>query len=109
MSSPFTNERLSRLLWCVLRGSENDPEGGDRKGGGKGLGALLANKANPVSNRKGGISLCNEGASGVADVENVNSGRHLEVLWMRDLRGSEIMARTTCGRRTDLFIPASWI
>jgi len=93
----------------VLRGSEKDPEGGDRNGGGNGLGALFANKASPVSNRKGGISLCKVGVSGVAEVEKVNSGRHLGRLWMRDLRGCGGMARTICGRRTDLLIPASWI
>jgi len=107
MSSPFTKARRSRLMWCVLRGSEKDPDGGERNGGGNGLGALLANNASPVSKRKGAISLCNVGVSGVADVEKVSSGRHLGALWMRDLRGSEIMARATCGRRVDLLIPAS--
>jgi hypothetical protein len=109
MSSPFTKARRSRLRWWVLRGSEKDPDGGDRKGGGNGLGALFANNASPVSNRKGEISLCNVGESGVADVENVKSGRHLGMPWMRDLRGCEMMARTICGRRADLLIPASWI
>ena len=93
----------------MLRGSEKEPEGGDKNGGGNGLGALFANSASPVSNRKGGISLCNVGVSGVAEVENVNSGRHLGRLSMRDLRGCGRMARTICGRRTDLLIPASWI
>ena len=109
MTCPFTLARRSRLRSCVLRGSENDPEGGDRKGGGNGLGALLANNASPVSNRKGGISLCKVGGSGVADVENVNSGRHLGGLWMRDRRDCLIMVRTTCGRSADLLIPALWM
>ena len=77
MSSPLTNARLSRLRLWVLRGSEKDPEGGDRNGGGKGLGALLANNANPVSNRKGRVSLCKVGVSASAVVEKANSGRHL--------------------------------
>lgn len=46
---------LSLLLSCVLRGSLNDPEGGDRNGGGKGLGALLANNPMPVWNRYGSL------------------------------------------------------
>ena len=53
MSSPLTNARLSRLLLWVLKGSEKEPDGGDKKGGGKGLGALFANNASPVSNRNG--------------------------------------------------------
>ena len=71
----------------MLRGSEKDPEGGDRNGGGKGLGALLANNASPVSNRKGRDSRCKVGVSASAAVENANSGRHLGRLWMSDRRG----------------------
>jgi hypothetical protein len=75
----LTNARLSRLLWWVLSGSEKDPEGGDKNGGGKGLGALFANKAIPVSNRKGMCSLRSSGVSASAevDVEKASSGRHL--------------------------------
>lgn len=80
MSSPFTSGRLFRLLWCVLRGSEKDPEGGDRNGGGKGLGARLAYREIAVSNRKGRISLREEGLSGSGFAEVVtdgNSGRRV--------------------------------
>jgi hypothetical protein len=81
MSSLLTSGRLFRLLWCVLRGSENDADGGDRNGGGKGLGGRLAYKEMPVSNRKGGISLRKGGLSGWVEVEaDANSGRHLRVL-----------------------------
>jgi hypothetical protein len=71
----------------VLSGSENDPDGGERKGGGKGLGALLAKRASPVSNLKGGWRVCRTGLSVSTEVEYVNSGRHLEELWLRDRRG----------------------
>jgi hypothetical protein len=37
----------------VLRASEKDPEGRERKGGGKGRGVRLAKRARPVSNLKG--------------------------------------------------------
>ncbi len=47
--SPFTYDRLSLLRSCVLNGSENDPDGGERNGGGKGLDGRLANNAYPVS------------------------------------------------------------
>jgi len=40
----------------VLSGSEKDADGGDRKGGGNGLGARLAKRAVPVSNLKGRFS-----------------------------------------------------
>jgi len=39
----------------VLRGSEKDPDGGERNGGGNGRGARFANKPTPVSNRKGSL------------------------------------------------------
>jgi len=89
MSSPFTKALLSRLLWWVLRASEKDPDGGERKGGGNGLGCLLANSASPVSNRNGGVSFARGGASACEGVvvENATSGRHLGGLWMRDRRG----------------------
>ena len=54
MSRPSTNvARLSGPWWCVLRGSLKEPDGGDRKGGGKGRGARFAKSATPVSNRNG--------------------------------------------------------
>jgi hypothetical protein len=53
MRSPLTLGRRSWLRSWVLRGSLKEPEGGERKGGGKGLGARLAKRAMPVSNRKG--------------------------------------------------------
>lgn len=87
MSSPFTKLRLSRLRWWVLRGSEKDPDGGERNGGGNGLGARLAKRASPVSNLKGGGRFCGAGLSASTEVEKVNSGRHLEMLWLRDRRG----------------------
>jgi hypothetical protein len=37
----------------VLKGSEKEPDGGEKNGGGKGLGALLASRAYPVSKTKG--------------------------------------------------------
>lgn len=37
----------------VLRASEKEPEGGERKGGGNGLGLRFAKRAMPVSKRKG--------------------------------------------------------
>lgn len=38
----------------MLRGSLNEPDGADRKGGGNGRGGRLAKRATPVSKRKGG-------------------------------------------------------
>jgi len=38
----LTKERLSLLRLCVLRGSEKEPEGSERKGGGKGRDGLFA-------------------------------------------------------------------
>jgi hypothetical protein len=76
---------LSRLLWWVLRGSEKEPEGGERKGGGKGLGGLFANKASPVSNLKGIAAFRKVGASArvVVAAEEARSGRHLTALWAK--------------------------
>ena len=53
MSCPLTKTRRSRLWWCVLRGSEKETDGGERKGGGNGRGARFANNTMPVSKRKG--------------------------------------------------------
>ena len=54
ISCPSTNAcRRSRLRLCVLSGSLNDPDGGDRNGGGNGLGVRFANNPMPVSNRNG--------------------------------------------------------
>jgi hypothetical protein len=108
MSSPSTNVRLSRLLWWVLRGSEKEPEGGERKGGGKGLGGLLAKSASPVSNRKGGTSPCAGGISSPGAVDVVERARHSGELWVRERGGWETMERASVARRTDLLIPASW-
>jgi len=47
-------------MWWVLRGSEKDPEGGDKNGGGKGLGRLFANSASPVSNLNGAFRVRRE-------------------------------------------------
>lgn len=63
-SSPFVSPRISlpptyalarrsRLRSCVLSGSLKDPDGGERKGGGKGRGVRFAKSATPVSKRKG--------------------------------------------------------
>lgn len=61
-SSPLVKPRikspLTKTLRCVLRGSEKELDGGDRKGGGKGRGVLLAKRDMPVSKRKG--SLCRQ-------------------------------------------------
>ncbi len=66
MSRPSTNvARLSGPWWCVLRGSLKEPDGGDRKGGGKGRGARFAKSATPVSNRNGSFG----------SVEGSNSGQ----------------------------------
>lgn len=95
----------------MLKGSENEPEGGDRKGGGKGLGALFAYRENPVSNRKGGISL--RGAFwgfAIGDVVEVgaSSGQHREAAGMKERRAGGRIARTISGLRgSDLLIPAS--
>jgi hypothetical protein len=108
MSSPSTNARLSRLRLCVLSGSEKDPEGGERKGGGKGRGGLLAYRAIPVSKWNGDFSKRIGGVwvdSGFT--EAATSGRHREAL-RRKLRRARIgLARTTCMGRVDLLIPAS--
>lgn len=55
INSPFTLGLRSRLRWCVLSGSLNDPEGGDKNGGGKGRGARLAKSEMPVSNLYGSL------------------------------------------------------
>lgn len=53
-------------------------DGGDKNGGGNGLGALFANRASPVSNRNGGVDLRNTfGSDSEIDVENGTSGCHL--------------------------------
>ena len=102
--------RRSRLLSCVLRGSENEADGGDRNGGGNGRGVLFAKSDNPVSNLKGQRSFCKVGvrasAAAVEETDAANSGRHLGMLWISDRRGCGNIARATCGRRTDLLIPA---
>jgi hypothetical protein len=67
----------------VLNGSEKELAGGDKKGGGKGLGGLLAYNARPVSNRKGRMYLCRAGVSPSADVEDANCGSHLDAVWIR--------------------------
>lgn len=84
MRSPFTT---ARALSCVLRGSEKETEGGDRKGGGKGRGARLANKPMPVSKRNGSRgrfgrgfgSICallgSSSCSSVMSVERLRRGR----------------------------------
>jgi hypothetical protein len=76
----------------VLSGSEKDPEGGDKNGGGNGLGALLANNAKPVSNLNGQIAVCRAcavGATALAAVEDAaaSSGWHRGGLWRRERRG----------------------
>ena len=43
--SPLIDGLLSLLRLCVLRGSEKDPEGGERNGGGKGRDGRLAKRA----------------------------------------------------------------
>lgn len=42
----------------MLRGSEKDTDGGDKKGGGNGRGDRFANSPMPVSKRKGGFPYC---------------------------------------------------
>jgi hypothetical protein len=91
----------------VLRGSEKDPEGGDRKGGGNGRGGRLANSEMPVSNRNGRLSMPRWvvlPAAGTMDW--ARSCRQLEVLEIWDRHTLEVMARTTCILRADLLIPA---
>lgn len=39
----------------MLRGSENEPDGGDRNGGGNGRGVRFAKRAKPVSKRNGSL------------------------------------------------------
>lgn len=53
INSPPTKARRSRLRLWVLSGSEKEADGGELKGGGKGLGVRLAKRATPVSKRKG--------------------------------------------------------
>lgn len=42
----------------MLRGSEKDTDGGDKKGGGNGRGDRFANSPMPVSKRKGDFPYC---------------------------------------------------
>ena len=53
MSSPRTDNLLSWLRPWVVKGSEKEDEGGDKKGGGNGREGRLAHSAYPVSKRKG--------------------------------------------------------
>jgi hypothetical protein len=109
MSSPLTKVRLSRLLWWVLSGSEKEPDGGERKGGGNGRGGLFAKSERPVSNRKGAVLLWAgwvSSVSAIAVVENA-LGRHGWELWMSERGRYERIERASLARSTDLLIPAS--
>lgn len=56
----------------MLRGSENEPDGGDRNGGGKGLGVRFAKSAKPVSKRKGSFGIESGSGSGVVTLPDVS-------------------------------------
>lgn len=80
----------------MLRGSEKEPEGGERNGGGNGLGLRFANKARPVSNRNGEDFLCRECSSIASDPnDDTRSGRHLGSVGMKDRRAWVLSARAS--------------
>lgn len=49
----------------MLRGSENEPDGGDRNGGGNGRGVRFAKSAKLVSKRKGSFGIESGSGNGV--------------------------------------------
>ena len=70
----------------MLRASEKDPEGGDKNGGGKGLGALFANSAIPVSNLKGVLLDRREEVWAFCEI-GATSGRDVWRFWTRHRLG----------------------
>lgn len=64
----------------MLRGSENEADGIDIKGGGKGRGARFAKSAMPVSNRKGSFGRGRPGGSSDAGGSETIPEDHLLVL-----------------------------
>jgi hypothetical protein len=82
--SPSTDgwlARRSRAEWCVLSGSEKEPDGRERKGGGKGRECLrLACRAKPLTKWNGdgcGEWWCAVDGGGV--VELVAAGEEAEL------------------------------
>lgn len=65
----------------MLSGSEKEPEGGDRNGGGNGLGGRFAKSAKPVSKWKG--SLGQEDSVGGGSISSVAPGASPEDVELR--------------------------
>lgn len=90
-SSPFVNARIrsprrdNLLSWfrsCVVRGSENDDDGGDRNGGGNAREGRLAWSAKPVSKINGDFDT-------ILSLEPADPPSCCLLLWLLSLYGSE--------------------
>lgn len=81
----------------MLRGSEKDADGGDRKGGGNGRGGRFANRAIPVSNRNGSMGI--EQAFGGEDGEEAEAN-------LLSRQGCHARRWTGSGRRKDVGMDA---
>lgn len=105
------NALRSLLLLCVLSGSEKDPDGGLKNGGGKGLGERFANSASPVSKRKGGMVVLVKGGGmlegwALGSGVEMRSGRRALQLGVKGREKGVRTRENLSWRNNDFLIPA---
>lgn len=83
----------------MLSGSEKEPDGGERKGGGKGRGARLAKRETPVSKRNG-CCVCGSDFCSEESAWDGGGGVVVDVVVAVD-RQAVLLGRYRCGHDAD--------